>query len=272
MPRPASSRTPSGWCCTWGSHGTRHRVHVGDSLIVDQFGIGRPFDVDLTQIREEIREQGRGAPCARLVARSSAVHVDPRVRPATEEPALEVRVESSNVIRSTRGSSTAEPGERRARRTPKKKHALVVRGGWDGHQPVEATDPFIPFLREHGFDVRVEDAAAVFADADYMAGVDLVVQCVTMSDDRAATRWPACAPRSRPAPGWPAGTAGSSTPTATASDYLQLVGGQFAAHPGKAPGELAGEQSDNYVPHTIEIAARARPDHPITAGPRRTST
>ena len=36
--------------------------------------------------------------------------------------------------------------------------ALVVRGGWDGHQPVEATDLFIPFLEENGFDVRIEDS------------------------------------------------------------------------------------------------------------------
>jgi type 1 glutamine amidotransferase len=25
--------------------------------------------------------------------------------------------------------------------------ALVVRGGWEGHRPVEATDMFIPFLQ-----------------------------------------------------------------------------------------------------------------------------
>lgn len=38
------------------------------------------------------------------------------------------------------------------------RQALVVRGGWDGHQPVEATDLFLPFLREHGFEVRIEDS------------------------------------------------------------------------------------------------------------------
>ena len=43
------------------------------------------------------------------------------------------------------------------------KNALVVRGGWDGHQPVEATDLFIPFLREEGFTVRVEESTAVYA-------------------------------------------------------------------------------------------------------------
>ena len=31
------------------------------------------------------------------------------------------------------------------------RRALVVRGGWEGHQPAEATEMFVPFLREHGF-------------------------------------------------------------------------------------------------------------------------
>ena len=60
------------------------------------------------------------------------------------------------------------------------RNALVVRGGWDGHAPVQATDMFIPHLREHGFDVRVEDSPAVYADAGYMATVDLIMQCYTM--------------------------------------------------------------------------------------------
>ncbi len=28
--------------------------------------------------------------------------------------------------------------------------ALIVRGGWDGHQPVQATEVFIPFLEDNG--------------------------------------------------------------------------------------------------------------------------
>ena len=61
------------------------------------------------------------------------------------------------------------------------KRALVVRGGWDGHQPVEATDLFIPYLSGLGYHVDVEDSPKIYADADYMAGVDLIMQCMTMS-------------------------------------------------------------------------------------------
>ena len=61
------------------------------------------------------------------------------------------------------------------------KHALVVRGGWDGHMPVETTGVFIPFLEEHGFEVRIENGTAVYRDAAYLDTVDLIVQINTMS-------------------------------------------------------------------------------------------
>lgn len=38
--------------------------------------------------------------------------------------------------------------------------ALVVRGGWDGHMPVETTNVFIPFLQQHGFSDPVSVATA----------------------------------------------------------------------------------------------------------------
>jgi hypothetical protein len=38
--------------------------------------------------------------------------------------------------------------------------ALVVRGGWEGHAPVQATEPFIPHLEAHGYDVRIRGLGA----------------------------------------------------------------------------------------------------------------
>ena len=61
------------------------------------------------------------------------------------------------------------------------KQALVVRGGWDGHQPVETTNLFIPFLEANGFTVRVEESPAIYANAEFMATVDLIQQTMTMS-------------------------------------------------------------------------------------------
>jgi len=60
--------------------------------------------------------------------------------------------------------------------------ALVVRGGWDGHHPVKATNLFVPYLEEHGFEVRIEESNEVYADEPLMRATDLVVQSVTMSE------------------------------------------------------------------------------------------
>ena len=130
------------------------------------------------------------------------------------------------------------------------RRALVVRGGWDGHAPEEAAELFVPFLREHDFDVVVEGSLEAYADADLMAATDLVVQCWTMGDilaDELRGLRTAVAAGTGFA-GWHGGIVDSFR---IATDYLQMVGGQFAAHPG---GTL--------VEHTITITG----DHPIVAG------
>ncbi|MFI2364585.1 ThuA domain-containing protein [Promicromonospora sp. NPDC019610] len=149
--------------------------------------------------------------------------------------------------------------------TSSTKRALVVRGGWTGHQPVETTDSFLPFLAEHGYEVRVEDSTAVYADADYLAGVDVIVQTVTMStiENAELSGLIAAVAAGTGLAGWHGGIADSYR---NSSDYLQLIGGQFATHPPKAPrAELAGEAADNFVRHTIDIVPE-RADHPIVAG------
>ena len=130
------------------------------------------------------------------------------------------------------------------------RRALVVRGGWDGHAPEEAADLFVPFLREHDFDVVVEGSLEAYADPDLMAATDLVVQCWTMGDilaDELRGLRTAVAAGTGLA-GWHGGIVDSFR---IATDYLQLVGAQFAAHPGGA-----------LVEHTISVTG----DHPIVEG------
>src|SRR5260370_42130618 len=114
------------------------------------------------------------------------------------------------------------------------KNALVVRGGWDGHQPKQATELFIPFLVANGYTLRVEGSPQVYAEADYMRTVDLIVQCNTMATiERAefaglraaieAGTGMAC---------WHGGIADSYRNN---SGYLHLTRRQFARHPGKHP-------------------------------------
>lgn len=145
------------------------------------------------------------------------------------------------------------------------KTALIVRGGWDGHQPVETTDYFRPFLEQQDYQVRVEDNTKVYADADYMATVDLVVQVVTMStierDEVRGLR--AAIAAGTGMAGWHGGIADSYRSEA---DYLQLIGGQFAHHQAKGrPEELEGGQGDNYVRYTVNILPE-QAEHPIVAG------
>ncbi|MBP2415035.1 type 1 glutamine amidotransferase [Arthrobacter stackebrandtii] len=144
------------------------------------------------------------------------------------------------------------------------KNALVVRGGWDGHQPVEATELFIPHLEANGFTVRIEESPAVYADSAAMAAVDLIIQCNTMAtiekDEFEGLR--GAIESGTGMAGWHGGIADSYRNN---SDYLHLIGGQFACHPGKHPDERTGEQPDNYVPYTVNMAPAAA-THPITEG------
>ena len=130
------------------------------------------------------------------------------------------------------------------------RRALVVRGGWEGHDPIGTTEEFLPFLDEQGFSVTVEESLEVYADGDFMRSVDLVLQCWTMgeilADELRGLRTAVAAGTGLA--GWHGGIIDSFR---MATDYHMLVGGQFTAHPG------------DLVEHGVEIVA---PDHPITAG------
>jgi type 1 glutamine amidotransferase len=143
--------------------------------------------------------------------------------------------------------------------------ALIVRGGWDGHQPVETTDSFIPFLEENGYSVRVEDSTASYADSDYLASVAVIVQVNTMNtiaDDE--LRGLVAAVRAGTGlVGWHGGIADSYRNSA---DYLHLIGGQFAHHPIKAPAaDLPHDGTDCFVEHRVNIVPE-QSDHPIVRG------
>jgi type 1 glutamine amidotransferase len=143
--------------------------------------------------------------------------------------------------------------------------ALVVRGGWDGHAPVAATDMFIPHLQAHGYHVQIADSPAPYADAELMATVDLVMQCYTMgtigADQLAGLE--AAVKAGTGLAGWHGGIADAYR---NSSDYLHLIGGQFACHPRQHPDEwVAGSPSNAYVPYRINMLPQAK-DHPITAG------
>ena len=60
------------------------------------------------------------------------------------------------------------------------KKALMVYGGWEGHEPKQCVDVFAPILADDGFDVEVVDSMDVYTDKGKMAELSLVVPVWTM--------------------------------------------------------------------------------------------
>jgi type 1 glutamine amidotransferase len=146
------------------------------------------------------------------------------------------------------------------------KLAVVVRGGWNGHSPVEATDMFIPHLRANGFEVRIYDTPAPYADPVLMARTDLILQCNTMAtiEEHELRGLMRAVQDGTGMAGWHGGIADSYR---NASPYLHLIGAQFAEHPSlrdPATDTTRGPER-NYVPYTVNMLPEAA-DHPITRG------
>jgi type 1 glutamine amidotransferase len=132
------------------------------------------------------------------------------------------------------------------------RRALVVRGGWEGHVPVEATERFIPFLESHGFEVEVREDLEVYTEADRLRATDLIVQCWTQgtATDEQVLGLSAAVRAGTGFAGWHGGIVDSFR---ASPDYLHLTGGQWAAHPG------------GFVEHEVVVVSE-RADHPIVAG------
>ena len=60
------------------------------------------------------------------------------------------------------------------------KKALLVKGGWDGHQPNEVTDVFEKMLKEEGFQTEIYDTLEIFENLEYLKSMDLIVPTWTM--------------------------------------------------------------------------------------------
>jgi len=129
------------------------------------------------------------------------------------------------------------------------KHALVVRGGWEGHVPVLASDRYAAVLKEAGFDVTVSDSLGSYLDAGLLTATDLIVQCWTMGNltgeqtaglSRAVRAGTGFA-------GWHGGIVDSFRGN---THYSLITGGQFLHHP------------RGFVPYSVRPVS----SHPVVAG------
>ena len=60
------------------------------------------------------------------------------------------------------------------------REALIVWGGWEGHEPRQGAEVVKDMLEAAGFGVRVENSTAAFADPN-LKDLSLIVPIVTMS-------------------------------------------------------------------------------------------
>ena len=131
------------------------------------------------------------------------------------------------------------------------KHALVVYGGWDGHQPDLVAALSRTLLEKNGFEVTVSTTLDSFVDAQLMAGLDLIVPIYTMSQ---ITKEQCQGVLDAVAAG--AGIAGCHGGMCDAFrenvDWQFLTGGQWVAHPG-----------NDGVEYTV---VPVRHSHPIVEG------
>lgn len=129
------------------------------------------------------------------------------------------------------------------------KNALIVWGGWDGHEPEKGAQIVGEMLSEDGFSVRVETSTAAFADPairDY----SLIVPIVTMSSiAREEVMNLAAAIQGGVGLAGYHGGMGDSFRDST--EYQFIVGGQWVAHPG------------NVIDYTVDIV---KPGDPVMRG------
>ncbi len=130
------------------------------------------------------------------------------------------------------------------------KRALIVWGGWEGHEPEAVATIFAGVLSHNGYEVDVRTELDVFLDAEHLANTDLIVPIYTMSTiSREQEAGLLDAVRGGTGlGGWHGGMADAFRNN---TEYQFAVGGQWVAHPG------------NIIDYTVQVTQQS---DPIVAG------
>ena len=132
------------------------------------------------------------------------------------------------------------------------KKALIVWGGWDGHEPEACAKIYKGWLSEDGFSVEVEASTKAFADPD-LSRFDLIIPIYTMSTIEKGEALNLCK-TIEAGTGLAGHHGGMGDAFRDCVDYQFMVGGQWVAHPG------------NIIDYHVDIV---KPDDPITKGIKR---
>jgi len=127
--------------------------------------------------------------------------------------------------------------------------ALIVYGGWEGHDPQDCAAIYRRWLHEDGFSVRMETDIEALAEPA-IHDLSLIIPIYTMSEiSEAAVKNLSAAVRA--GVGLAGHHGGMSDAFRNAPEYQFIVGGQWVAHPG------------GIIDYTVDVAL---PDDPIMAG------
>jgi uncharacterized protein len=125
------------------------------------------------------------------------------------------------------------------------KKALIVWGGWDGHEPEQCAHILRGMLQEEGFAVELADKTAAFADPG-LKDLNLIIPIYTMSKIEKDEVENLCA-AVRGGVGLAGYHGGMCDAFRNQVEYQFMCGGQWVAHPG------------NIIDYRVNITAKSDP-------------
>jgi type 1 glutamine amidotransferase len=131
------------------------------------------------------------------------------------------------------------------------KKALIVQGGWDGHQPKEVAEIFAGILTGENFEVEVSDTLDSLLDGEKLLGLNLIVLVWTMGSITQEQLNPLLA-AVKSGVGIAGCHGGIGDSFRNETEFQYMVGGQWVAHPG-----------NDGVNYTVNIKQK---NNPLVAG------
>ncbi|MFD2615152.1 ThuA domain-containing protein [Paenibacillus gansuensis] len=129
--------------------------------------------------------------------------------------------------------------------------ALIVQGGWDGHQPKEVAGILGGLLKEESFEVEISDTLDSLKDEEKLKALDLIVPVWTMGAITQEQLNPLLS-AVKHGTGIAGCHGGMGDSFRNETEYQYMVGGQWVAHPG-----------NDGVRYEVNITD---PEHPLTSG------
>lgn len=131
--------------------------------------------------------------------------------------------------------------------------ALIVRGGWDGHEPMQVSDILADALRKNGFGVEISETLDSFTDVAKLKALDLIIPEWTMGTIKPEQLKPVLE-AVQSGVGIAGLHGGMCDAFRNETEWQFMCGGQWVSHPGGG--------GITYDVHIVD------PKHPLTKGMR----